>query len=163
MQISHVSAGYPDAAALAKWGETIEAAGGRAAKAVEPHAGLATGAATAMAEILSRYDVMDISPAEFSEMLQRLFEAGTLSENELQELAAIRLDLDMEGVEADESVDLREFYARRIKKLQRRLEDSDAPAADHQQLAPMLRRLDWIEKFALIQSAPEAIGLDALA
>ena len=116
-----------------------------------------------MAEILSRYDVTDISPAEFSKMIQKLFEAGTLSDNELQQLAAIRLDLDIDGIEADESIDLLEFYARKIKKLQNRLSDSDAPAADHQQLSPLLHRLDWLEKFALIQSAPEAIGLNALA
>ncbi|MHC4179561.1 MAG: hypothetical protein ACYSWU_18780, partial [Planctomycetota bacterium] len=126
------------------------------------HAAPASGAATAMAEILSRYDVTDISPGQFSKMVQKLFEAGTLSDNELQQLAAIRLDLDIDGVEADESIDLLEFYARKIKKLQSRLSDSDAPAAERQQLSPLLHRLDWLEKFALIQSAPDAIGLNAV-
>jgi hypothetical protein len=96
-------------------------------------------------------------------MIQRLFEAGTLSEQELQQLAAIRIDLDLEGVEADESIDLLEFYAQKIEKAQRRLSDADATAADRQQLGPLLLRLDWLEKFALIQTTPDVIGLDAVA
>jgi acyl-CoA reductase-like NAD-dependent aldehyde dehydrogenase len=163
MQISNVLAGYSDPATMAKQGEAGEAAGARGLKAAEGHASPATGKAKAMAEILSRYDVTDISPAEFSRMIQRLFEAGTLSEQELQQLAAIRMDLDLDGVEVDESIDLLDFYAQKIEKLQRRLSDADTPGAGNQQLAPLLHRLDWLEKFALIQSTPDSIGLDAVA
>lgn len=163
MQIRSASAGHSDPAALAKPGETIEPGGSPRAKAGQQITPSATGAATAMAEILSRYDVMDISPEEFSQMVQKLFESGTISEQEMQQLAAIRLDLDLDGLKPDESTDLLEFYARRIKKAQGRLSDSDGEAAGGKQLAPLLSRLDWLEKFALIQSAPEAIGLDAVA
>jgi hypothetical protein len=162
MQISNVLAGHSDPAALAKRGEGVEAAAGQAAKAAGLPARSAAATTAAMAEILSHYDVRDISPAKFSEMIQKLFEAGTLSENDLQQLAAIRLDLDLENVEADESVDLLDFYSRKIKTVQQRLSDADTPAAG-QQLGPLLKRLDWLEKFALIQSAPDAVGLNALA
>ena len=77
MQIPNVSAGYPDPAALAKGGEIVEAAGSRPPKAGETHAFSAGAGTTAMAEILSRYDVTDISPVEFSQMIQELFEART--------------------------------------------------------------------------------------
>ena len=163
MQISNVLAGHSDPATLAKQAETVGAAGGRPPKTAEIHAASAAARTTAMAEILSRYDVTDISPAEFSQMIQRLFEAGTLSEQEVQQLAAIRMDLDVEGVKADESIDLLDFYTQKIEKLQRRLSDADTPGAGGQQLAPLLHRLDWLEKFALIQSTPDSIGLDALA
>jgi len=163
MQISNVVAGHSDPATLAKQAETVGAVGGRPPKTAEIHAASATARTTAMAEILSRYDVTDISPAEFSKMIQRLFEAGTLSEQEVQQLAAIRMDLDVEGVKADESIDLLDFYAQKIQKLQRRLSDADTPGAGNQQLAPLLHRLDWLEKFALIQSTPDSIGLDAVA
>jgi hypothetical protein len=163
MQISNVLAGHPDPAALAKRGESVEAAAGRPPKAVGRQAVTSTASAAAMADILSDYDVTDISPAQFSEMIQKLFDAGTISQQELQQLAAIRLDLDLENVEADESVDLLEFYTRKIEKIQRGLSDSDTPATGQQQLAPLLSRLDWLEKFALIQSSPEIIGLDAVA
>ena len=162
MQIRNVLAGHPDAAALAKPTETAEPTGSQSPQ-TEPQRTSSPAGAAAMAEILARYDVTDISPAEFSQMIQKLFEASALSQQELQQLAAIRLDLDLDGVESDESVDLLHFYARKIKKAQNRLSDSDGPAADRQQLAPLLSRLDWLEKFAVIQSAPEAIGLDAVA
>ena len=163
MQVSSILAGYPDPTALGKRGETGEAAASRPAETVQLDAASAAGRAAALAEILSRYDVTDICPTEFSEMIQKLYEAGAISENELQQLAAIRLELDTEGVEADESIDLLEFYVDKIEKAQRRLEDSDDAPASRQQLGPMLRRLDWVQKFALIQSAPDAIGLDATA
>jgi hypothetical protein len=162
MQIRNVLAGHPDTAALAKPSETGEPTAGQPPRADELHPSSAAGGAAAMAEILSRYDVTDISPTEFSQMIQKLFEAGALSEKELQQLAAIRLDLDLDGVESDESVDLLEFYARKIKKVQARWDDSDGPAAGRQQLGPLLHRLDWLEKFAVIHSAPDAIGLDAV-
>ena len=34
-----------------------------------------------------RYDVTDVSPTEFSEMIQKLFDSGTISQKELQQLA----------------------------------------------------------------------------
>ncbi len=163
MQIPSVFAGYPDLAGLVKRGPTVEATGSQPAEAAQQQTLAATGGVAAMAEILSDYDVTDISPAEFSEMIQKLFEAGALSEDQLRELATVRMDLDLEDVEADESIDLLEFYVEKIKSAQHRLSDSDATAAERQQLAPLLGRLDWLEKFALIQSAPDAVGLDTLA
>lgn len=162
MQIHSIFAGHSDPAPLGRGTETGQPLGGRPPDAAESPAA-APGAATAVAEILSRYDVVDISPAEFSAMIQKLYDAGAISERELQQLAAVRLDLDGDGVESDESIDLLEFYADKIQKIQRRLSDSDDQPIGSQQLGPLLERLDWIEKFALIQSAPDAIGLDALA
>ena len=118
---------------------------------------------TVAGEILARYDVTDITPREFSEMVQKLYETGTISETELQQLAVIRQDMDLEDLDPDESIDLMEFYVKKIEKAQRQFEDLDGPPQPHQQLTPLLRRLDWIEKFALVQSAPDAIGLDAVA
>jgi hypothetical protein len=161
MQIHSVLAGYADLAAACR-GETAEAGGRRASEAAAPQTPSPSPAMAAMAEILGRYDVSDISPTEFSEMIQKLFEAGALSQQELQQLAAVRLDLDAEGVESDESIDLLEFYAEKIRDLQRRLSDSDSAVSDRPQIAPLLERLDWLEKFALIQAAPDSIGLDAV-
>ncbi len=163
MQISNVLPGYSDPAALGKRGEATESVGGRIAAAVDNALSPANKPQAELADILSKYDVTDISPMEFTEMIQKLFEAGAISETELQQLAAVRHDLETEGVDPDESIDLLEFYVEKIEKLQRRRDDSDGLPGSHQQLGPMLRRLDWIEKFALIQSAPDAIGLDALA
>jgi len=162
MHIPGIFAGAGDLAAFGRAKETTDGAVGPASEAQESR-GPSSAATTALAEILARHDVTDITPAEFSSMIQKLFEAGAISESELQQLTAIRHDLDTEGVEPDESLDLLDFYARRIRRQQRQLEDVDGQPAAHQQLGPALRRLDWLEKFALIHEAPDAIGLNAVA
>jgi len=163
MQISNVLAGHSGLTMPGKRDESVDPAGVQGPQVVEPQAALLTGAATAMGSILVKYDVTDISPLEFSEMLNKLYEAGTLSEQELHQLASIRLDLELDGVEPDESIDLLEFYVEKIEDTQRRFDDFQDEAAGRRPLAPLLDRLDWLEKFALIQSNPGSVGLNALA
>jgi len=160
MQIANITAGYPDPTTVGKRGEAIEALAGRALKAAEGRTPSTAGGSSAAAAILARYDVTRISPTEFSEMVQKLRQAGAISDSEFQELAAIRLDLESAGVKPDESVNLMDFYARKVKELQGKIENANDPAA-RQQLGPVLRRLDWVQKFATIQSNPGALGLDA--
>lgn len=163
MRINNVSAGYSDPTALGKRGEAIEVAGSRDGDALELHLPVSGERNEALREILGRYDVTDTTPAEFTEMIQKLYKAGAISDAELQQLAAVRHDMDTDGLEPDESLDLLEYYADKIQHAQRRMEDAEGAAAQRQQLGPLLRRLDWIEKFSLIQSNPSAIGLDAMA
>jgi len=163
MQINNVSTGYSDPAALGKQGETTEAAGTGRTRAGRLRSSASAESSAALADILSRHDVTDITPAQFSEMIRQLHEANAISEDELRQLAAIRHDLDAEDVDPDESIDLIEFYVDKIEKLQRRLDAFDEPFTGRRRLGPLLGRLDWIEKFSLIQAAPDAIGLDALA
>lgn len=163
MQISSVFAGYPDPGALGGRGETASPAERRPSAGAENPAASAAARSTFFGEILVRYDVTDITAREFSEMIQQLQDAGAISREELQQLAMIRLDLDAEGVDPDDAVDLLEFYAEKIEDLRRRLGESGDWAQRRTRLGPLLVRLDWIQKFALIQSAPDAVGLDATA
>jgi len=163
MQISNVSAGYSDPATISRRGDA-----GDVDKKHVPHAVERSDAATAepsalLSEVLSRYDVTDITPMDFSSMVQNLFEIGAITTDELQQLAVVGHDLDVAGIDPDESVNLVEFYRDKIEKIQREREGAEGPPLPHQRLAPLQGRLDWIEKFALIQSAPDAIGLDTLA
>ncbi len=162
MQISSVTAGYSDLPALSKQEEAIERSGAKPSDAGRPKMPATPGRSAALGETLARYDVTDISPTEFSEMIQKLYESGAISEQEMQQLAAVRLDLDAAGVEPDESIDLLEFYTERIDKLNRLTDDSEALPKHAEQFSATLNRLDWIEKFALVQSAPGAAGLDAV-
>lgn len=121
---------------------------------------------TAFQEILGLYNVKDISPRDFSEMIQKLYEAGAVTDQELQELSLVRVDLDLEGVDPDESLDLVEFYFDKLRELQAGLEDlggsDDSTSVDRSALAASVRRrLDWLAKAAMIQSGPDAIHLDA--
>ena len=163
MQISQILSGLSD---LTSAGKKADAAAGPTGPKPPIGAGADRGTfqpTAAAAEVLARHDVTDITPLDFSKMIQDLYDAGAISQEELQQLTAIRHDLETAGYDPDESVDLLEFYAEQIEDAQRALKDGDAPAGLRAQVAPLLSRIDWIEKFALIQAAPEAAGLNTLA
>jgi len=161
MQINSVAAGYHDPAALGSRTEAAEASKPQPDD-TSPAAAAASPAGLELGEILAQYDIHDITPADFSEMLQQLYQASILSEEEYQQLSTVRVDLDQAGIDADESIDLVEFYADKLKELARDMEFSDNPALARQQLPPARKRLDWMQKFSLLQSAPEGIGVDAV-
>jgi hypothetical protein len=161
MQISNVLNNFSDAT-LPKRGESVESADIAMHEDGQQFSASFAGRAEALADILSQYDVSDISPGQFSKMIQKLFDAGVLSDGELQQLAVVRLDLDLAGMDADESVDLLDFYSKKIDGIQRRADLSDDVPPAKDQLASLFRRLDWIEKFATIQANPDSTGLNAL-
>jgi len=155
----------------AKPGHQGKAAEPPATASAAPTAGPAAAAparsADAMRDILAQYDVTDISPRAFSEMLQKLRQAGLLAEKDFQELSLIRLDLDREGTGPDERVNLLDLCRRQLERLREELRDARertaAVPADASQEAPLLRRLEWLQKFAAIHGNPAATGVDALA
>jgi hypothetical protein len=162
MQIRNILAGHSDPAPLGKRGEPVPAGGGPAptSEAVPTSARSINSAAAA---VLAKYDVSDITPLEFTEMLQELHQTGALTREEYQELAAARVELESSGVGPDDPVDLLEFHRHLIDKLERRLEDAEKPQLVRQELRAARRRLDWIEKFAVVQDNPAAAGINALA
>ncbi len=170
MQIGQLLPGYPDLARTEKQYDAVKPVEGQGARLAEL---VQAGANEQMAEfgrIVSRYDVSEITPHDFSLMIQQLFEAGALSDQDLKELAQIRLDLDFEGIDDDEEVDLVELFVEKLRDLQRKhaelAESGAADAVDQADrpppLGPYERRLEWLRKFALIQSEPDMIGISAL-
>jgi len=152
---------------LAKPGQPQEAAGNQSAEATRAPVGPPVDD-TAFREILARYDVTDISPREFSDMIRKLHEAGALTGQQFQELSLIRVDLDLDGVDPDESLNLVEFYADKLSELRQSQDDSEdlggsVSANQPAQLAPVERRLEWVAKFAAIQADSDHVGLNALA
>lgn len=162
MEIARISAGYPDTTTTDRHAGASSGGMDGPSRTGPPQVSISAGTTAALSQILSRYDVTDITPGDFSEMVQRLFEAGAISDEELQQLAAIRHDLEVDGMDPDDSLDLTDYYARKIEKLQSGLEGSDGPPGPDEHFAPLLQRLDWIEKFALVQSSPDAFGIDAM-
>jgi len=112
---------------------------------------------------MADYDLTRISPQRFSEMLDRLHKGGVLTDEEFTQLSQIRPDLDREGIDANESVDLLDLYSQRTQKLARQVNDQPGDAAGRASLTAAQRRLDWLQKLALVHSSPDSIGLDALA
>ena len=135
-------------------------------KAPKPHPEPPPGATAALRSILVRYDVTEISPRQFSAMLEELHKTGALSEEELNQLGLILLDLDAEHVDLDESLDLVKFYSEKLDKLQEQLEDGEvgeeASSGVASSLAAVQSRLNWLTKFALMHSAPDAVGMNVL-
>lgn len=159
MQIRNILAGQSEQALLGKRGGS-EPIGSTTTMSAEPAATPARSVTGTMAAVLANYDVGRITPSEYSEMLQQLASAGVLSQEEYQELAAVRVDLDTAGVGPDEPIDLVSFYRQLIGKLERRLDDAEQPQAIRQQIQNLRRRLDWMEKFAVVQANPDAAGID---
>ncbi|MFH1920012.1 MAG: hypothetical protein ABIP48_09025 [Planctomycetota bacterium] len=125
-------------------------------------------ATAAFREILADYDVTRISPRRFSEMIRKLHDANLLSDQQFQELSLIRGDLDLDGVDSDESLNLVDFYLDKLRDLGLSPEDlggagGSLSASQVSQLAPLRHRLEWVEKLATVQSGTERDGLDALA
>jgi len=140
-------------------GEPLDWLGLQGGSAVDP--------AAAARAILARYDLSDISPREFSEMIQELYSVGALSDAEFQDLALIRLDLDLDGLDPYESIDLVEVYSDKLEGLKRQLADSEGSIAElcGERSSPSVvqRQLVWLQKAAMIHSDPDTAGLDTLA
>jgi hypothetical protein len=160
MQIAGLSAGYAGSGAVGRKNELLAAVAGEAdgksgQGSVGPNAmmGLLTG-------IVSGYDLTDITPRDFSNMLRELRDAGVLTEAEYGDLAQIRLDMDAENLDPDDSINVLEFYQKTLDRARHDGESPDDAAAAA--LASTQRRLDWLEKVNILQESPDAAGLNAL-
>jgi len=156
MKIANIIAGLTDSKAASKRAETIELAPGNPSQAQWPDR-LNPATAAALHETLAGFDVMSITPEEFSVLLQRLYKAGVIGHEDYRLLAAIRADLHADGIRPDERINLLEFYTRKLRRLQDRIDQLDP--AEQQQLAAITRRVDWIQKLAVMRHWPQGFGL----
>ena len=163
MQISNVISSLADPTTWGKKSETAVQSGVSALKSTEQQNQNNPIAQKATAEILRQYDVTNITPEAFTQMIQKLYKAGALSEKDYQELLAVRTDLQNAGVEPDESVNLLEHYSDKVSKAQKSMGTTLDDASKQQSLGPDMHRLDWLQKFAMIQANPDAVGLDMAA
>jgi hypothetical protein len=164
MRINNIRSGvYSDATTLGKKSESTEAKAQGLLKNLASLSETSSGASnTALREILAEYNVTDITPRRFSEMLQKMNKSGIITEDEFKDLSLIRTDLESDQVDPDDSINLVDYYANKLRK---QPEDGDASNLSGNEPSPetLRRRLDWLEKITLIQSSPEAVGLDAVA
>ena len=99
-------------------------------------------------------------------MVQKLRQAGVIKESDYQDLAAIRQDLDHEGIAPDQRVNLVDMYAKKLKSV-----DDDAGrltnelgASGYQSLeAGLRRRVDWLQKLSAVHASPAAATVNTLA
>lgn len=120
---------------------------------------------SAAVEILKRYDVRQITPREFSDMLRELRDSGHLTDADFQELGRIRLEIDKNGHSPDETLDLLEMFRQRLSAQQtiasRAEESGREVGADPESVRKLRDHVSWLEKLAALhQREPELVELD---
>lgn len=166
MQIKSILSRLSNPAKLAGHQEAAEPTSRQSLEAAGLGSHPSTASLSRLHEILARYDVTDISPQAFSEMLEKLRQAGLLSPNDLQELGQIRIDLKREGIRPDERINLVQWYAKRLKAIQEQSEELEqklGPSGLQALEASIRCRLEWLEKFLAIHRAPDAAMVNTLA
>jgi hypothetical protein len=166
MKINSLFSGSSDPASLTKLLEPSAATSAKSADKPGSSSATTQPSAEVIRSIVSGYDLKNITPLQLSEMLQALHEAGALSDQQLQELSTIRTDLDLQGIESDEPVDLLDYCSKRLDDLQKRLQDANDGFAGQppqgESLETVSRWLAWLQKIATVQSLPEAPGVNAV-
>jgi hypothetical protein len=150
MNVPSVLSGLPDLTSLAKRSDTSEVKA-TAGKAVPADLSSSPTPTAAMRDILSHYDMTDITPNDFSKLIQQLSDKGTISSKDMQELASIRVDLENAGVSSDESVNLLDFYQQRIAKARDAAAQSPDTAAAQPNIDALVGRLNWLQKFVAVR------------
>lgn len=158
MQVTGLSAGYSDSGTVGRRNELLTAISGKGQVEKASGAGGLNGMMEQLKGIVSQYDLEDITPRDFSEMLRELRDAGALTEAEYGDLAQIRLDMDAEGLDPDDSLDVLDFCQKTLDRARNGDETDEASPL----FASMERRLEWLEKVAVLQESPDAAGLNAL-
>ncbi len=114
----------------------------------------------AMRDVLRHYDMTDISPNEFSQMVQKLYNSGAISQKDLQSLSGVRADLDSSGVPPDTSINLVDFYQNR---LQQATAQNNGKPANTAQTQAIVGKLSWVEKFSAIHDQPASASINTTA
>lgn len=120
-------------------------------------------ASDAMRQAVAGYDVTDISPRAFSEMLQKLRQSGSLSDKDYQELCSIRTDLERDGADPDHRLNLVDLYAQKLAGIQKQPGAGQAAGTQKTAGASVQRQLEWLQKFARLRSGQGPAGFDTLA
>jgi hypothetical protein len=126
---------------------------------------------TTYREILSKYDVTNITPQQFSQLLRELHSAGAITDDELRELAAVRYELDRADVQSDDPVNLVELFTARLNRLvesannvaTEREVSEQSPADREQAITLAERQLQWLQKFAALHADTARESLNTLA
>lgn len=173
MQVGKLNFGSSAPAIFGSRGQSTAAAtqSGVAALLSGPDNSDPTGVAGASyRQILARYDVNDISPREFSQMIHELHAAGAVNDSELQELTSIRFDLDKAEYSPDEKIDLVSLFGARLQQLRQssdaggKGDDTNDQSAQQRaaNLATTKKQVDWLQKFATLHAENSTESLNTL-
>jgi hypothetical protein len=163
MQIKNILTHYSGLGTQGRSSTPAAAGASRTTAAISPASGASSSAAAQ--KILSQYDVKNISPQEFSDMLQKLHQAGAVSSADFQSLSAIPGELEKEGTSSDQRVNLVQIYTDKLQQLQTQNPTSsggNGQTAAGAAAAPAQRCLQLLQKFAMSHATPNGMGLNTV-
>lgn len=148
----------PTARGEAKGGESVEPAPG-----ADTIVDSKRPSSSKLRTILAGYDVSNLAPRDFSELVRQLRDAGEISDGDLKELAALRLELDQAQFTPDEPVDLLGFFQQKLKRLQGQAEQAGESLGPNGKPANAAtsnaeRQLAWLTKFAALHDGAGEIN-----
>jgi hypothetical protein len=122
-------------------------------------------------QIVAEYDLHEVTPRDFSELVQRLYDAGAISDADRGNFALLRRELDAAGITPDESVDLFTLVEDRLDELralaEENKENGTATASETQELAQqtatVLSQYEWLVKLDTIRQLGDSATLDQRA
>lgn len=72
---------------------------------------------SSLQELASHHDLRNISPSAFSNLVRQLHQAGLINDRQLQDLAAVRLELDLAELPPEKPIDLIAFLENKLQRL----------------------------------------------
>src|SRR5690348_12505939 len=67
-------------------------------------------------DVLSQYDVTEITPRQFSALAQQLFQSRAISADDLRELSQMRMMIDQQHPDPDGPINLLEFFGQKLQE-----------------------------------------------
>jgi hypothetical protein len=121
--------------------------------------------------ILAAYNLEEISPSELSTMTQQLQQAGALSPADFADLTQLRSQLDSNGTQPDETVDLLDFLNDKLSTQKKQLNNAVQKSPNgatgvnsDAYLGQTVRQLSLVQKLSTIQGPTAGDDpLDAVA
>ena len=114
------------------------------------------------------YDVHEISPGEFSKLIEKLYDSGAISRAEFDELKRVRHELDADGFDPSDALDLVAIFEDKLARLGAEpVTDEaslwgDTPQEQNAEAALAQRHVNWIYRLAAMQSG-RSTAIDTLA
>ena len=121
--------------------------------------------------ILAAYNLEEISPSELSTMTQQLQQAGALSPTDFADLTQLRSQLDSNGTQPDETIDLLDFLNDKLSSQKKQLNTAVQKSPNgatgvnsDAYLGQTVRQMSLIQKLSTVQGPTAGDDpLDALA
>ncbi len=157
LPVASILTGLSTVGSLFRRSGSVEAAKATEPAPADPLASLSS--ESALQELASRHDLTKISPEDFSALARQLHQAGVINDRELQDLAAVRLELDLAELPPGKPVDVLAFLETKQQRLQGQLAapaggtSPSLSASDYNEAADRVaRQLDFLREFQQARS-----------